>query len=437
MLLDALLAATERLIITYTGNDERTNLARPPAVPVGELLDVVDRTVRTGAGPDAPAARDQVLVRHPLQPFDPRNFTRRRARRGTARGASTGRARRSAGAARRRGTARRRSSRPAARDRRRADRAGGRSSGSSSTRAGRSCASGSGSASASRSTRSRTRCRSSSTGSSSGASASGCSTGCSPARSSRTACGPRSRAARCRRRCSRHAGARPRAPIVTQLADAARQRRAGRVPRARSTSTCACRTAGRSPARSPGVRGDTIRRRYLLAGRAARPPRRVGAAARADRRAARAAVRGGRDRPGPPGRLPRRADDRRADRAARRRDGRRSRSWRSSSTSTTAACASRCRSPARPRPRTPRRRAAARTPTLRRQPQWETTFGYDKEDREPEHLLVYGGALPFAELLAEAPRADEQRRELAGGRGRPASGATRAGCGTGCSPTRS
>ena len=74
MLLDALLAATERLIITYTGNDERTNLERPPAVPVAELLDVVDRTVRTGSGPDVRAAREQILVRHPLQPFDPRNF---------------------------------------------------------------------------------------------------------------------------------------------------------------------------------------------------------------------------------------------------------------------------------------------------------------------------------------------------------------------------
>ena len=38
---------------------------------------------------------------------------------------------------------------------------------------------------------------------------------------------------------------------------------------------------------------------------------------------------------------------------------------------------------------------------------WETTFGYDKEDREPEHLLAYGGALPFTELTAEAPRAEE------------------------------
>ena len=41
LLLDALMAATDRLIITYTGHDERTNLPRPPAVPVGELLDVV------------------------------------------------------------------------------------------------------------------------------------------------------------------------------------------------------------------------------------------------------------------------------------------------------------------------------------------------------------------------------------------------------------
>jgi exodeoxyribonuclease V gamma subunit len=73
MLLDALLAATDRLIVTYTGNDERTNTPRPPAVPVGELLDGVDATARSG-GP-APA-RERVVVRHPLQPFDPRNFAR-------------------------------------------------------------------------------------------------------------------------------------------------------------------------------------------------------------------------------------------------------------------------------------------------------------------------------------------------------------------------
>jgi exodeoxyribonuclease V gamma subunit len=71
LLLDAVMAAREHLVITYTGNDERTNLPRPPAVPVGELLDVIDATVRHRDGP----ARRQVLVRHRLQPFDWRNFT--------------------------------------------------------------------------------------------------------------------------------------------------------------------------------------------------------------------------------------------------------------------------------------------------------------------------------------------------------------------------
>ena len=71
MLLDALLAATDRFVVAYTGNDERTNVPRPAAVPVGELLDVIDETVRANGG----AARERILVRHPLQPFDPRNFT--------------------------------------------------------------------------------------------------------------------------------------------------------------------------------------------------------------------------------------------------------------------------------------------------------------------------------------------------------------------------
>jgi exodeoxyribonuclease V gamma subunit len=70
LMLDALLAATERLIITYSGNDERTNTLLAPAVPVGELLDVIDATARCDDGP----AHAQVVVRQPLQPFDPRNF---------------------------------------------------------------------------------------------------------------------------------------------------------------------------------------------------------------------------------------------------------------------------------------------------------------------------------------------------------------------------
>jgi exodeoxyribonuclease V gamma subunit len=72
LLLDAILAATEHLVVLYTGADERTNVTRPAAVPVGEILDVVDATVRTA---DGSRARDQVVCRHPLQPFDARNFT--------------------------------------------------------------------------------------------------------------------------------------------------------------------------------------------------------------------------------------------------------------------------------------------------------------------------------------------------------------------------
>ncbi|KRF12398.1 exodeoxyribonuclease V subunit gamma [Nocardioides sp. Soil797] len=64
LLLDAVLAATERLVVTYTGANEQTGAERPPAVPLGELLDAV-----AGTAPDA-----DVLTRHPLQPFDRRNL---------------------------------------------------------------------------------------------------------------------------------------------------------------------------------------------------------------------------------------------------------------------------------------------------------------------------------------------------------------------------
>lgn len=81
LLLDAVLSARERLVITYTGANEVTGQDRPPAVPLGELLDALDTTatVRTTAGTVAPAGatgvRDRVLVRHPLQPYDERNLT--------------------------------------------------------------------------------------------------------------------------------------------------------------------------------------------------------------------------------------------------------------------------------------------------------------------------------------------------------------------------
>lgn len=68
LLLDAVLAATERLIITHTGHDPRTNEVRAPAVPLSELLDVCDSTERTADGRPVSSA---ITTRHPLQPFDP------------------------------------------------------------------------------------------------------------------------------------------------------------------------------------------------------------------------------------------------------------------------------------------------------------------------------------------------------------------------------
>lgn len=70
LLLDALLAAEDHLVILYTGADPRTNTERAPAVPVGEILDAVD----TIATYDGSPARRHVVTRQPLQPFDERNF---------------------------------------------------------------------------------------------------------------------------------------------------------------------------------------------------------------------------------------------------------------------------------------------------------------------------------------------------------------------------
>ena len=65
LLLDAIGATTGTLVVTCTGADEHTGRRRPPAVPLGELLDTLDRTTQE-------PVREHVLVEHPLQPFDPR-----------------------------------------------------------------------------------------------------------------------------------------------------------------------------------------------------------------------------------------------------------------------------------------------------------------------------------------------------------------------------
>jgi exodeoxyribonuclease V gamma subunit len=71
LFLEALLAARDHVVITWTGRDIRTNEALPPAVPVGELLDAVDAGFRL---PDGSPPRPHLIVEHPLQPFSPRCF---------------------------------------------------------------------------------------------------------------------------------------------------------------------------------------------------------------------------------------------------------------------------------------------------------------------------------------------------------------------------
>ncbi|MDF3341879.1 exodeoxyribonuclease V subunit gamma [Mycolicibacterium septicum] len=66
LLLDAIGAATQTLVVTYTGANEYSGQARPPAVPLAELLDTLTITAEQPV---------DVLTAHPLQPFDIRNVT--------------------------------------------------------------------------------------------------------------------------------------------------------------------------------------------------------------------------------------------------------------------------------------------------------------------------------------------------------------------------
>ncbi|HET9650320.1 MAG TPA: exodeoxyribonuclease V subunit gamma [Microlunatus sp.] len=71
LLLDALMAAEERLVIVYSGIDARTGVTKPVSVPIGELLDALEETARTD---DGTPLRQAISSRHTLQPFDRDNF---------------------------------------------------------------------------------------------------------------------------------------------------------------------------------------------------------------------------------------------------------------------------------------------------------------------------------------------------------------------------
>ncbi|HSK32184.1 MAG TPA: exodeoxyribonuclease V subunit gamma, partial [Propionicimonas sp.] len=71
VLLDAILAAREKLVIVAQGRSEATNEPVPLAAPLAELLEALDETAEA---PDGTRAGAAITVQHPLQPFDTRYF---------------------------------------------------------------------------------------------------------------------------------------------------------------------------------------------------------------------------------------------------------------------------------------------------------------------------------------------------------------------------
>lgn len=67
LLLDALMAAEDHLIVTYSGRDSLTNAAYPPAVPIADLED----TLHDMVGADG---LEHIVTHHPLQSFSDLNF---------------------------------------------------------------------------------------------------------------------------------------------------------------------------------------------------------------------------------------------------------------------------------------------------------------------------------------------------------------------------
>ena len=77
-----MLAARQRLIIFYTGQNIRDGTHLPPSVVVGELLEsLLGDELEGDAGGASLEERvmarfPNLLVRHPLQPFSSRYFSR-------------------------------------------------------------------------------------------------------------------------------------------------------------------------------------------------------------------------------------------------------------------------------------------------------------------------------------------------------------------------
>ena len=76
LFLDLLLAARERLYLSYTGRSVRDNASLPPSVLVADLLDYLAPAIAADPHSAASlrAARARLLLEHPLQPFSLRYF---------------------------------------------------------------------------------------------------------------------------------------------------------------------------------------------------------------------------------------------------------------------------------------------------------------------------------------------------------------------------
>ena len=66
LILEALLAARDAMVIIYSGHDSQTGALTPPAAPVDELLDVLEESFE--------GARKGIVQRHPLHAFSPTLF---------------------------------------------------------------------------------------------------------------------------------------------------------------------------------------------------------------------------------------------------------------------------------------------------------------------------------------------------------------------------
>ena len=76
LFLETVMAARDRLHLSYIGEGIRDGKPRNPAAPLAELMAELDRHAPASGDGEAPASppRRPWWVRHPLQPFDPRYF---------------------------------------------------------------------------------------------------------------------------------------------------------------------------------------------------------------------------------------------------------------------------------------------------------------------------------------------------------------------------